>query len=283
MRRVVQILLGAGVVFGGPAAHGQPSQTVKDYDDFYNLVILKAENGTREQWLASYDPVVNFIARVRLDVEKLPDATLRALAKAVHDNGYWRLQEVRCRDPKDPFVGAKFKAPADRLEPVLTPTGVEAYRRRHTQGSRGYRFTLEVVADRAAFYELEGKDIPRVSEIPATTTIVNANAQSWDDLVADVRNYPDPGERLSVIVKNQVNAIASALSLMRTGRPLSDAEMDYATAVIWRYMGHYSGKDGWEQEPLVRVPFAQLPEAEQAKDRPIWQAVRQALEAHPLD
>ena len=85
---------------------------------------------------------------------------------------------------------------------------------------------------------------------------MNANAQSWDDLVADAQSYANPGERMGVIVRNQFNAIASALALMRASQVRSDAEMDYATAVIWRYTGHFSGKDGWEQEPLVRIPYA---------------------------
>ena len=115
----------------------KPSLTVKDYDDFYGIVILKAKNGTKDQWLASYDPVVSFISRVRQDVERLPDATQRALAKAVHDNGYWKGQEVRVRNATDPFVGAKLKAGDERLKAVLTPQGYDAYRSRYTQGSRG--------------------------------------------------------------------------------------------------------------------------------------------------
>lgn len=277
MKRAVGVVAVAITSLTGWAVHAQPSLTVKDYDDFYSVVILKAENGTKEEWLASYDPVVNFITRVRQDVERLPDATQRALAKAVHDNGYWKGQEVRVRDVTDPFVGAKLKAPDERLKAVLTPQGYDAYRSRYTQGSRGYRFTLEAVADRAAFYKQEGKDMPRASEIPANTTIVNANAQSWDDLTADAASYPNPGERMGVIVRNQFNAIASALALMRASQSRTDGEMDYATAVIWRYTGHFSGKDGWEQELLVRIPYAQLPEAEKVKDRPVWKAVREAL------
>lgn len=280
MKTPAQILLG-GTVLGG-SEQGQPSPTVKDYDDFYNGVVLKARNGSREEWLASYDPIVNFVGRVRQDVEKLPDATRRALAQAVHDNGYWKGQEVRVRDVNDPFVGANFKAADERLKAVLTPQGYEAYRNRYAQGADGYRFTLEGVADRAALYKLEGKDIPRLSEVPANTTIVNANAQSWEDLVADAQRYPNPGERMTVIVGNQLNAIASALSLMRASRTLSDSEMDYATAVIWRYTGHFDGKEGWERQSLVRVPYAQLPEADKAKDRPVWKAVRDALEAHAM-
>jgi hypothetical protein len=80
-----------------------------------------------------------------------------------------------------------------------------------------------------------------------------------------------------VIVRNQLNGIASALALLRGSRPHSDAEMDYATAVIWRYTGHYNGRDGWEREPLVRIPYAQLSEAEKVKDRDVWKAVRDAL------
>jgi len=103
----------------------------------------------------------------------------------------------------------------------------------------------------------------------ATTTIVNANAQSWDDLVADAQNYPRPAERRKAIVTNQLNAVASALSLMRGSQTRTDAEMDYATAVIWRYTGHFNGKDGWAKEPLVRTPYSQLSEDEKGKDRPV--------------
>ena len=279
MKRHLRVLLGALVLLSGSALRAQPLSG-KDYDDFYNLVILKASNATKAEWLASYDPVVSFVARVRKDVEALPVTTQRAFARAVHDNGYWKGQEIRIRNPNDPFMGATLRGGDERLTVVLTPQGYDAYRRRYAQGSRGYRFTLDVVADRPAFYALAGKTIPRVSEVPASTLIVNANAQSWDDLVADARNYPNPTERMDVILRNQFNAIASALSLIRASRPRSDAEMDYATAVIWRYTGHFSGKDGWDREPLVRILYAQLPEAERVKDRPIWQAVRDVLKAH---
>ena len=75
MKRAVGVLLGALIVLGGSAAYAQPSLTVKDYDDFYNVVILKAKNGSKEEWLASYDPVVRFVTRVRQDDEKLPEVT----------------------------------------------------------------------------------------------------------------------------------------------------------------------------------------------------------------
>ena len=71
------------------------------------------------------------------------------------------------------------------------------------------------------------------------------------------------------------------LALLRGSQIRSDAEMDYATAVIWRYTGHYSGKDGWDREPLVRIPYGRLSEAEKAKDRDVWKAVRDALKARP--
>jgi hypothetical protein len=51
---------------------------------------------------------------------------------------------------------------------------------------------------------------------------------------------------------------------------------------IGRRSGHFSGRDGWEQEPLVRIAYAQLPEGEKAKDRPVWKAVCDALKAHPI-
>ena len=160
---------------------------------------------------------------------------------------------------------------------MLTPQGFQAYRKRCGQGAAGYRVALDAIADRAALYKLEGKAIARLSEIPGNTNIVNANAQSWDDLVADAQRYTNPVERLAVIERNQLNAVAWAMSLLRGSSTRADVEMDYATAVIWRYTGHYSGRDGWDREALVRVPYAQLSEAEKAKDRNVWKAVRDAL------
>jgi hypothetical protein len=281
MRNRALVLLSVLAELGTLPAHGQPRLSAQDYDRFYDDVVLKARNGNREEWLASYQAVTSFVAAVRREVEQLPDPTKRALAQAVHDNGYWKSQEIRIRDATDPFLGARLVGSDEQLKAVLTPRGYDAYRDRYAQGSRGYRFTLEVVADRAAFYGLQGKDIPRLEELPVNTVIVNANAQSWDDLVAEAGSYPAPAERLGVIVGNQLNAVASALSLMRGTKTLSDAEMDYATTVIWRYTGHFSGTDGWDREPLVRTPYEQLPEAERAKDRPVWKAVRDALASLP--
>jgi hypothetical protein len=238
MTRTTLMMLGAIVGLAGAVSLGQSKLTAKDYDDFYSDVIRAAKNGNKAEWLSSYDTVVDFIARVRQDVEALPDADQRRLAKAVHDNGYWKGQQLRIRDPGDPFVGATFKAGDEALKAVLTPKGFEAYRNRYVQGAGGYRIALEAVADREGLYKLEGKSIVALSEIAGNTSIVNANAQKWDDLVADAQRYPNPQERLAVIMRNQLNGIASALALLRASRPRSDAEMDYATAVIWRYTGH---------------------------------------------
>jgi hypothetical protein len=279
MKRTVGVPLGATIGLAAGVALAQPTLTAKDYDAFYSNVILQAKNGSKAEWLASHDAVVNFIARVRQDVEALPEPTRRALAKAVHDNGYWKGQELRIRDTNDPFIGARFKAADDALETVLTPQGFDTYRRRYAQGASGYRLALDAVADRAALYKLEGKEISGLSKIPANTNIINANALSWDDLLVDAKRFTNPDERLAVIVRNQLNGIAAALSLLRGSQTRSDAEMDYATAVIWRYTGHYSGKDGWEREPLIRIAYRELSEAEKAKDRNIWKAVREVFPA----
>ena len=210
MKRTAGVLVGTLIALAH-VTFAQPKLTVSDYDDFYDNVILKAKNGNKAEWLASYDPVVNFVARVRQDVEALPEATRRAFAKAVHDNGYWRGQERRIRDSSDPFVGAKFKSGEDALEKVLTAKGFDAYRNRYAQGAGGYRLALEDVADRVALYKLEGKNVPRLADIPGNTYILNANAQSWNDLVSDAQRFPNPAERLAVIMRNQLNGIASAL------------------------------------------------------------------------
>jgi hypothetical protein len=282
MKVVPIVLMSALLGLGCDRTQKPQSLAVKDYDDFYNLVVLKAKNGDKAEWLASYDEVVGFVERVRQDVEKLPMETQLALARAVHDNGYWKGQELRVRDAADPFLGARFRSPDSSLKGVLTAKGFDDYLDRYAQGGGGYRISLEAVADREGLYRLEGKTIPGLAQIPANTPIINANAQSWDNLVADAQRFSNPDERLAVIRRNQLNAIASALSLLRGSQARSDTEMDYATAVIWRYTGHYSAKDGWERETLVRLPYSELSEVEKAKDRDVWKAVREVLKAHPL-
>jgi hypothetical protein len=115
-----------------------------DYDNFYRLVVLKASNATKADWLASYEPVVGFIAKVRQDVDALADANKRALAKAVHDNGYWRGQQQRVRDASDPFLGARFKANDDALKTVLTPKGYERPTGTGTRQGRGDTASLSM-------------------------------------------------------------------------------------------------------------------------------------------
>jgi hypothetical protein len=281
MKTASIVLMSGLLVLGCDRQQTPQSLVVKDYDDFYDLVVLKAKNGDKAEWLASYDEIVGFVERVRQDVEKLPTKTQLAMARAVHDNGYWKGQELRVRDTEDPFLGARFRSPDESLKGVLTAKGFDDYRNRYASGG-GYRISLEAVANREGLYMLEGKNVPGLSQIPANTTIINANAQSWEDLVADAQRFPSPDERLATIMRNQLNAIASALSFLRGSQARSDAEMDYATAVIWRYTGHYSGKDGWDRETLVRLPYSELSEAEKAKDRDVWKAVREVLKAHPL-
>jgi hypothetical protein len=276
------VLMSTLLGFGCDRTQKPQSLAVKDYDDFYNLVVLKAKNGDKAEWLASYDEIVGFIERVRQEVEKLPTETQLALARAVHDNGYWKGQELRVRDSADPFLGARFRSRDESLKGVLTAKGFDDYGNRYAQAGSSFRISLDAVADREGLYRLEGKTIPGLSQIPANTAIINANAQSWDDLVADAQLFPNPSERLAVIMRNQLNAIAAALSLLRGSQAHSDAEMDYATAVIWRYTGHYNGKDGWDRESLVRLPYSELSEAEKAKDRDVWKAVREALKTHPF-
>jgi hypothetical protein len=138
MSKALQLLLISAFVLHAWRAAAQPL-TMEDYDRFYDTVIRNASNQTREAWLASYDPIVNFVARVRRDVEALPVERQRALARAVHDNGYWKGQEARVRDPRDPFLGAALSGDEARLKAVVTPEGHEAYRTRYAQGARGYR------------------------------------------------------------------------------------------------------------------------------------------------
>lgn len=269
-------------VVAWPPARAQAALSAADHDRFLRDVVMQARNGSREEWLASYDAVVGFVGRVQQEVARLSDAQKQVFARAVHDLGYWKGQEQRVSDPRNPFLGAHLRGSDNELAAVLTPQGAQAWRERYAQGARGYRFNLDIVADREGFFRLQGKALANPAEWAGSTGIVNANAQSWESLVAEAARYPNPSERLQVIVGNQLGAVASALSLMRGTQMPDDASMDYATAVIWRYTGHFSGRDGWDKVPLVQVPYAQLPESEKAKDRPIWKAVQQGLRAAGL-
>ena len=274
------ILLGALISFAGALIHAQPSLTVKDYDNFYSLVILKAKNSSKAEWLASYESIVSFIARVRQDVETLPAAGQRALAKAVHDTD-WKGQELRVRDPKTLSSAPRSRQVTRSSRRFSTPQGYDAYRgamrRERTDTashSRWYRI-------RVALYKLEGKSISAVGD---SGQYVHSECQraELDDLVADAQRDPDPGARMGEILRNQMNGIASALSLPACHRnPLGPRDgrrhrSDLALHGALQRQGRLGARTP------VRISYPQLSKAEKAKDRNVWKAVRDVLKADPI-
>ena len=96
--RIHAALAAVYFVLGSVCAYAQAILNTRDYDNFLEAVVLQARNTSKEEWLVFHDPVVNFIARVRQDVERLPDARKQAFAKVVHNIGYWKGQEARALD-----------------------------------------------------------------------------------------------------------------------------------------------------------------------------------------
>jgi hypothetical protein len=167
MKRTAALLLGAFIGLAGAVSPAQSRLSTKDYDDFYSRVILEAKNGSKAEWLASYERGRRFHGPGEAGRRSAPRGQS---ARAREGRSRQRLLEgpggSHPRRP-GPFLGAKFKAADASLKAVLTPEGFKAYLGRYAQGAGGYRLSLEAVADRAALYNLEGKRIPRVSEIPA--------------------------------------------------------------------------------------------------------------------
>jgi len=64
MNTTVGIMFGVLVALADAPAVAQSRLTPKDYGGFYNDVILKANNGSKAEWLACDDPVITFVARV---------------------------------------------------------------------------------------------------------------------------------------------------------------------------------------------------------------------------
>jgi len=141
---------------------------------------------------------------------------------------------------------------------------------------------------------------------PAKLQVFNANAGNWLDLLDDAayfdnltdterdelraRQTRDDKEqylekigktaRLEVMRGNQTAGMASAFALSRIKEVLSFAQMDYATAVIWRYKGHwkgvyaYDGKDlsgNYDPADVQKAAETGTPVETIADDRKIYQ------------
>jgi hypothetical protein len=192
----------------------------------------------------------------------------------------------------------------------LTDSGKLNYENRF-QKRDGYKIVLEDIKKEswAEFYQKYGAEKNQASLTrffakadfnPAKLQVYNANAGSWNDLLDDaaffdglkvaeaqkLRSIKTRQEkesyleaigktaRLATMRGKQKDGMASAFALTKVNEALTFAQMDYATAVIWRYKGHWRGRDGWEQVYQVSTDYYS-PEfdADRSKDGPIWQAV----------
>ncbi len=275
-----------------------------DHDRFYRGVVLGASNTTKEAWLKDYEAVRTFVDELQA---RITPAEVAAFAPSIHDNGYWkdRAKEIATTKvtsgehlllglppsfPAPPggpagAVGAEEK----RFLSFLTPAGQAAYAARfdqpggaklllsHVQPEKWLAFFAAFGPQKsqeslAAFLLPNGQPNPQLS--PAKLQIFNSNAGSWCALEAQAQQFRDPAARLGVMRDNQTAAMASTFALTKSSEPLSFSQMDYATAVIWRYTGHWSGKNGFDEVYQVKTDYFSADfDADRLKDGPVWRAV----------
>jgi hypothetical protein len=207
----------------------------------------------------------------------------------------------------------QFQSQAEENEflSYLNAEGQKAYASRF-ENAGGYKLTLAHLEEnkRLEFYQKYGslKDQASLKAYldsgkfnAAKVQVFNANAGSWNDLLGDVAFFDNltPAEasrlaslesrdakeayleeigktsRLSAIRSNQTGGMASAFALKNIkSKSLKFAEIDYATAVIWRYKGHWSGLNAFEEVYQVNTDYYSNEfDADRLKDGPIWQAV----------
>lgn len=258
-------------------------ETSNKYDRFYNAHIkpiaqaMEEGRWTKDVWLEHFDPVVEFVNGIERELDR---ETIEHFAPAVHDNGYWRTERVKVQDQSSPLLGGVIPLSDEKLGKLLTPEGLAEYEGRYNQGEKGFKIKLSVVKPekRHEFFQAVGKtgiSPEAAASMPADTVLVNANAMSWEDMQRDARNFPDPQARIARMYKNQTAAMAGTFALTRMSSPLTTAQMNEASAIIWKYTGNWDGKKGWEGSSsyLVKKTTAQLPPHELDKDEPIWKAV----------
>ncbi len=224
----------------------------------YLQKIGSLKNDTKADWLAGYEFVSLFHDEVAY---RVTDIELEQYASAVHNNGYWRENALHIRNEHPTSVehlilGVAPEMSAGEQDEFFTEEGKVAYQDRF-QKSSGYKILLSHIKQDhwLAFYmkfgayksQMDLKKLlfqdghvnPNIN--PAKTQVFNANMGSYQDLEKDAVNFVNHAERLNVMKENQRAGIASAFSLLRIPSRLRFADMDYYTAVIWRYTGHWNG------------------------------------------
>jgi len=273
-----------------------------DHELFYHHYVLRASNQSKSAWLASYTPIAAFVDEIESNIS---EEEIQSFARPVHNNGYWRLVKAKVytekvTGPEDLILGIIPELPEadmDRLRGFLTDDAIQnklddkAKNDRLYVNPSGYKILLSDIerGDNNKgwldFFEWYGnltgikkskESLEKFFSGEFTSNriqVFNANAASWEDLDKDARKF-DYDERIRKMRGNQKAAMASAFALTNLRIMLSFAQMDYATAVIWRYKGHWSEEAGWENEYQVATPYDSSDfDADRYKDGPIWRAV----------
>jgi hypothetical protein len=266
-----------------------------DHDEFHASIVLNASNASEPEWKKDYEVVTTFIDEIE---HRITPKEVADFAPAIHENGYWRdrkleieTQEVKSGEQLLLGMVPSFEkgAAEDKFLAFLTPEGRAKYETRYDKPG-GYKILLsDLKPDQwlqffaefgpqksqdslKAFLLPDGKPNPKIN--PAKLQLFNANAGSWEAMLADAKHFKNPDERVGAMRQNQKAAMASTFALTRMSEPLASSQMDYATAVVWRYKGHWSGENGYKEVYQVSTGyFSRDFDADRLKDGPIWRAV----------
>ena len=239
----------------------------RDFSAFYDLVLSKIEAGRnsraftdKAEWIKTYDWVnkmldreVEFLNQLK---ETRPDI-IQALARASHDNGYYKTKDVAgedgrggiINDPASTWLKPELSSEAINL---LTEAGRRSYNGRY-ENFRGnnqklsvgqldlYNLSPEVLR---AFFEAVGKDpeapgvkrlIQDIESLRGASSeqlaskeakkilnrpIINLYHQSFDDLLARGKAIVNSEARSKwneAIINNQIKAVAVSVLLTEVG------------------------------------------------------------------
>lgn len=240
-----------------------------NHDKFYAEHILTASNGSKQEWWNSNEVISAFVDEVewRITAQEVSD-----YAQSIHDNGYWRLIRdaigIKKAASVDHLVIGRLPVdglPQEILDEYFTQEGKSLHDGRFAS-ERGYQIKLNHIKPEKwvdFLVNIGGKDRESVQALlydkkqnlksdifPDAIQLYNANFGSFDELLEEAQKYSDPASRIRRIYNNQKSAMASAFTLTRLRRELSFGQMDYATAVIWRYKGHWEGVYAWDGKDL---------------------------------
>lgn len=292
-------------VFAQIQEGAKASQSINVFQVFNDRIGVNLEAATRtnEGYLEYYDRVVALVEGIQgIVTSNLSLETKLNLARAAHDIGYWQAEKLKVQNPGRLELGANLSQEAYSLLPT---TGRRYYLERYEQfPTRKNKLTAKQIGiteldleGRRAFFNAAGKTAltdAQLMELSPDAVVMNLYHADFDQMVKTGKKIRNPASQaafLNQIVKNQISAIARTVIVnavaqidpslneeIRVAGEPSFTGKDKLTFLLWKFTGHYDGKEGFSKLPaLVAQDYTRIASDIRLLDKTMNDAISKAV------